>query len=79
MIGAGGWGVGVELFWAAASFRVDDGFDGEVQLSAVWPARTSRGITRERTGHARGALMCPEAQSSKFCTLPTIACVSYEF
>ncbi|MGI6492651.1 MAG: hypothetical protein ACOX0T_09640 [Pelotomaculum sp.] len=54
MIGAGGWEVGVEPFWAAASFRVDDGFVGEVQLSAVWPARTSRGMARVRACHARG-------------------------
>jgi len=55
MIGAGGWGAGVEVFWAAASFRVDDGFVGEVRLSAVWPGRTSRGPAWKRTGHARDA------------------------
>jgi hypothetical protein len=55
MIGAGGWGVVVELFWAAARYRLDDGFVGEVQLSAVWPDRASRGLAQVRAGNARGA------------------------
>lgn len=40
----------------AARYQSDGSFSGEGRVSAVWPARTHRGLARVRTGHARGAI-----------------------